>query len=237
MDNNNIKSVEAANLHEGHRKRVRDKFLETGIAGFNDHQLIEFLLFYSCPRRDTNELAHRLINRFGSVAGVFDASVNDLLSIEGMSQNAAALFKLIPQCMQIYYTSRTQSICIDSTEKMKDAFLAGFIGHTNEVFRVMCFDNDLRITSSRIICSGGPSCADITIRSIVETVIGAGSTLIALGHNHPTGQAVPSSDDISATRRIMDVMKAIGVKVLDHIIVAPGETVSMRELGTLSFFE
>ena len=227
----------AGNIHSGHRSRIRDKFLENGISSFNDHQIIEFLLFYSCPRRDTNELAHTIINKFGSVAGVFDASVNDLTSIDGVSENAAALFKLIPQCMQIYYASHTQNICIDSTEKMKDAFLSCFIGKVYEEFRVLCFDNDLRIVSSQLICTGSPSGVEINIRKIVEAVVSSGSSIISLGHNHPTGKAMPSTDDINATRRIIDVMNALGIKVLDHIIVTPRETVSMRELGSIGFFE
>lgn len=225
------------NIHAGHRERMRERFLATGFEGFEQHQILEMLLYYTCPRIDTNVLAHTLINRFGSISGVFDASPEELTKVSGISLNTAVLFKMIPKCTQIYYTSRTEKLSFDNTRKLIDLFMSCYVGVTNEEFRLACFDNDLRLISNTVICEGAPSFSPINVRRITETALAAKSPCIAIAHNHPGGMPTPSTDDIFATRQIKSVMNSLGISLLDHIVVGANIAVSMRDSALINVFD
>lgn len=225
------------NIHKGHRARMRQRFMETGFNGFSQHQIVEMLLFYCCPRIDTNAMAHTLINRFGSLSGIIDASPDELMSITGINDNAVALFKMLPQCMQLYYSSRTEKESFDNTQKLIELFSSCYIGVTTEQFRVACFDNDLRLICNKIVCDGSPSFSPINLRRLTEIVFEAKSSYIAISHNHPCGSPYPSTDDIFATRRIMHAMSDMGITLLDHIIVGASLTVSLRDSAMINMFD
>lgn len=224
------------NLHEGHRGRLRAQFMQNGIDGFTPHQVLELLLFYTYPRIDTNEIAHKLINRFGSLAGVIDASPEELENA-GVNYNTVVLLKMLPQCAKMYYSTRTEKISYDNPEKLKALFTACYLGVTNEQFRVACFDNDLRLICNVIVDEGSPSFSPVSLRKIAETVFAARSSYIVIAHNHPNGSPAPSSSDIFATRRIKSAMAELGVTLLDHIIVGANLSVSMRDSAVISIFD
>lgn len=228
---------EKSNIHEGHRERMRKRFRETGFQGFEDHQIIELLLFYSCPRKDTNELAHTLISRFGSIAGILEASYEDLTSIKGVSENTATLFKIIPKFLPVYYNSRSDGMVYDNMEKLKQLFIPYFVGLTHEEFRLACFDNDLHMVSNVLISAGNPSSAPFEIRKIVEEALHAKTDSIAIAHNHPRSMPIPSNEDINATRYINRTVKALGITLLDHIIVGKNAVTTMRELAYINVFD
>lgn len=225
------------NIHSGHRKRMRSRFLETGFAGFEPHQVIEMILFYTCPRKDTNELAHRLINHFGSVAGILDADVSELTAINGITENTAVLFKIITKTLPLYYNTRTENIVIDSTAKLKELFIPCFVGLDHEEFWVACFDNNLKLISNKMLFSGSVSASAVNTRTVVEFVIKSKSSMTAFAHNHPKGSAAPSTEDIRTTRMVNDIFKGLGITLMDHIIVGEANTVSMRESTCLSIFD
>ncbi|MCI5903732.1 MAG: hypothetical protein MRZ61_01150 [Oscillospiraceae bacterium] len=233
MDN----SAQQTNLHEGHRGRMRERFLQTGFDGFNDHQILEMFLFYAYPRIDTNEIAHNLINKFGSLNGVLDASAEELVKVGGITLNAAVLLKMIPKATRIYCSARAEEICYDNTEKLKSLFIPCYFSVTEEVFRAACFDNSLRLISNSVICKGSPSGAPVNMRRLMEVVFAAKAPFIAIAHNHPDGSPFPSDSDIIATRNIINAMRSVDVKVLDHIIVGANEALSMRRQGTLGIFD
>lgn len=235
MGNDEKKSKE--NLHEGHRARMRERFRQNGFNGFNEHQIIELLLFYTCPRKDTNELAHILVNKFGSIAGILDADFDDLISVNGISENTATLFKIIPKFLPVYYNSRSDGLIYDNINKLKNLFKPYFVGLTHEEFRLACFDNNLHMIKNILIAEGGPASTPIEIRKITEEVIHSNSPSIAIAHNHPKGVPSPSKEDIAATRFINTTMKAIGVELLDHIIVGDASVVSMREMTYINVFD
>lgn len=231
-ENNPVK-----NVHEGHRERVRTRFRETGFKGFQPHQIIELLLFYTCPRKDTNELAHALIDKFGSVAGVMDASYEALESVKGISENTASLFKIIAGFLPIYYNSRSDGLVYDNTEKLKELFKPYFVGLNHEEFRLACFDNNLRLISNVSISAGGPSSAPIEIRNIAKELLRTDSSHAVIAHNHPKGVPSPSNNDVAATRLIKDFLKSIGVELLDHIIVGEKSVVSMKDMAYINIFD
>ncbi len=228
---------EKNNLHDGHRARLRERFRTNGFNGFNDHQIIELLLFYCCPRKDTNELAHILINRFGGIAGIFDAEYEELISVSGISENAATLFKIIPKVLPVYYNSRSNGETYDDFDKLKELFRPYFVGLKHEEFRIACFDNKLRILKNVLISAGGPSSTPMELRKITEEVIRSNAAALAIAHNHPKGVPSPSAADAAVTRTINDAMKAIDIKLLDHIIAGESSVVSMRELAYINVFD
>ncbi len=230
-----VKNTE--NIHDGHRQRMRNRFIETGFSGFEQHQILEMLLFYACPRKDTNELAHILINRFGSIAGVLDAPFDELLQIKGITENSAVLFKMIPKCITVYYQDANKDECYNNTEKLINLFKNSFIGLNNEQFRLACFDNDLHLLSNNVIDDGSPSTATVNVRKIVEIAFKEKTSLVAIAHNHVTGLPLPSDEDLSATRSINGTLKSMGIILLDHIIVGVNQSLSLRDEAYINIFD
>ncbi len=225
------------NPHENHRERMRKRFRENGFNGFDDHQIIELLLFYTCPRKDTNVLAHTLINRFGSIAGILDASYEDLISIKGISENSATLFKIIPKMLSVYYNSRSDGMVYDNFQKLKELFTPHFVGLTHEEFRLACFNNNLQVVSNILISAGAPSFTYINARKIVEEAFRVKSDYVVLAHNHPNGSPAPSIDDVNTTRSLNRSLKALGINLLDHVIIGKNSSASMRELACIDVFD
>ncbi|MDE7303579.1 MAG: hypothetical protein K2N60_09725 [Oscillospiraceae bacterium] len=231
------KKDKKVNLHEGHRARMRERFRKSGFKDFNDHQIIELLLFYTCPRIDTNELAHKLVNRFGSIARILDASYEDLMEIKGISENTATLFKIIPNFLPVYYNSLTSSNTYENVERLKELFKPYFVGLDHEEMRLACFDNNIRCISNVQISSGSPSSSPFEMRKIAEEVFKAKASYAVIAHNHPKGTPVPSESDIAATRFISDTLRAFNVKLFDHIIVGERSALSMKEMAYINIFD
>ncbi|MCD7730583.1 MAG: hypothetical protein LUI05_03695 [Oscillospiraceae bacterium] len=222
---------------EGHRRRLKEKFVRTGFEGFNDQQIIELILFYCYNRIDTSEMSKRLVNHFGNIGEVMDAPIEDLIRIGQISFSAATLIKVIAKTTQPYYRSHMEKTCFDSPEKLKSLFLSYFISLKHEEFRIACFDNDLRIMNCSIVNTGTLSRDPIDMRRVVEIVIASKATLIALGHNHVGGTPLPSDADIVLTKNIVNLMKCIDVRVLDHVIVGASDSYSMRKNGYFGMFD
>lgn len=221
----------ADGIHDGHRKRVRKEFLENGFSESTpEHKVLEMLLFYSIPRRDTNELAHELINRFGSVSAVLDAPPKELMKIKGVSENTAALIKLILPIARMYTKNKKESALQlnDSSELYK--FLSGkYIGYNKEVFAITSLSPRGTVVGFDILAEGSNSCVLVSTRKVIETVLMRNASHTVISHNHPDGNALPSSDDIVATERIVNTLRNIGIGVLDHIILVEGDYVSLRQ--------
>lgn len=218
-------------LHDGHRDRVRDRFLSEGLDKFQDHQALELLLFYAIPRKDTNDTAHILLNRFGSLSGVFDAPIEALTEC-GLSRNCAVLIKMMPEFCSRYYKDKYQKNN-DNTinnENIGDIILRYFIGADEEQFLLMLLDPKGKRLFCDIISKGSISASDVNIKKILQLAVKykAGGAVIA--HNHPSGIPLPSQADVNVTVTLKKSLKAIGVLLLDHIIVSDMEYVSMSEL-------
>ncbi len=222
------------NLHEGHRARMRKRFRETGFDGFSEHEILELLLFYTCPRRDTNELAHALIDRFGSLAAVINADYDELTDIKGISENTATLFKIFPALVPKYYESNTEKKVYNSIENLKEMFESYFIGLNHEEFRIACFNSDAQLLSHKLISKGTPSSAPCDIRAIMEEVLKTNASAVAFAHNHPNSCSMESNEDIRTTRDLASALNDIDVELLDHIIVNNSGSISMRQMGYLN---
>jgi len=217
-------------MHDGHRQRLKQRFLDSGLAGFPDHNILELLLFYTIPRRDTNELAHTLINTFGSLSAVFDASFEDLIKVDGIGENTASLIKMIPPLYGKYMEDKLSKCTeITSTEDAGKYLVAKYIGVKNETVMLLCIDNKGCVINCDTLSEGSLTMTEIAGRKVVETALKNNATSVILSHNHPGGLAVPSSADVDVTRSMRAVLKSIDVKLRDHIIIANDEYFSMAD--------
>lgn len=217
-------------LHDGHRERLRERFIEHGLDGFNHHQILELLLYYSIPRRDTNEIAHRLIDEFGSFSGVFDANYNDLCKVDGIGGNSASLIKLIPAICRAYMDDKQdEGTVLNTTEKAGKYLINKFIGHTEEVIYMICMDNKCRVLKTEMIGKGTMNAVGLSIRKMAEIAMRCSATCVILAHNHPHGTPLPSRGDVRTTISIVSALGALNIRVNDHIIVAGNEFVSMAD--------
>lgn len=222
----------ASSLHKGHRQRLRARFLSEGLDGFTDVQTLELLLFYAIPRQDTNELAHRLLNHFGSLARVLDAYPSELERIGGVSTNTAALLNLAAQLSRRYSISgQSQGRIIRSTADYCRYLASYFIGRRDEMVFLLCMDAKNQVMCCREISRGSVNAAAVSVRKVVQTALTENAIQVVLAHNHPSGLAVPSADDIVTTRRVAMALDAVGVALVDHVVVADQDCVSMAASG------
>ena len=219
-----------SNPHEGHRARLKKRFLEEGIDSFQDHEVIELLLFYGVPYRDTNELAHRLVEAFGSISGIMDAPYDELRAVSGVGENTAVLLKLIPELSRRYSVSRsTDDRIVNSSADAGRYLLPHFLGRTSELVLLLCLDAKGKVLGLERISQGSANAAVLDVRKIVSAAIKYGASAVVLAHNHNSGVAVPSREDLLATWKVRSALEGIDVVLLDHIIAAEGDFVSMAD--------
>lgn len=222
-------------IHDGHRQKMRQRFLCSGLDGFADHEVLELLLFYAIPRQDTNQTAHRLIQRYGSLGGVLEAPVEDLEKVEGVGRSAAVFLKLVPgACQKARLRGNGKETILNSTEKAGAYLIERFAGERDEVIYQLCLDRKGKLLACKRLNEGGADHADLNIRKLMENALLTSASAIILSHNHPSGIALPSPEDYATTQQVQAALKTIGVPLVDHIIVADDDFVSMADSGILS---
>lgn len=222
----------AGNIHAGHRERLKDRFLKQGLDGFTDIQALELLLFYSIPRQDTNPIAHKLLDHFGSLSQVLEAPPEELKKIGGIGENSALLLNLINQMGRFYLVDKAKREQVLPTIEDCARYLQPyFYGRMNETVFLLCLDAKCKAICCKNVGEGSINSAGISIRKIVETALREGATSVVLAHNHPSGIAIPSPEDIQTTRRIAAALQSVEVYLADHIVVADGDYVSMVQSG------
>ena len=220
-----------SNTHGGHRARLKQRFLEHGLDNFNDLNVLELLLFYAIPRQDTNEIAHRLLDRFGSFAAVMEATMEELQEIPGVGENAATLLKLIPQIDRRYLMSKTEERpLIRSSAQAGKILIPRYRFAREEIVYLLCLDSRNLLISCEELGRGTPGEA---VRAVVERALKRNAAAVILAHNHVDGFAIPSRADQYATRQIYDALKLVGIMLADHIVVAGDDFVSFADSGLL----
>lgn len=225
-------------IHSGHRQRLRTRFRDEGLDGFADHQVLELLLFHAIPRRNTNEIAHRLLDRFGSLSAVLDADPRDLERCEGIGERAALLLALVPAVARRYLHDRCRraNVALTSTELAAEYIAPLMVGRAEEIFYVVCLNTRLRVIVPALVSRGSVDRAHIEPRHVVEAAIRHRAHAVILAHNHPAGTAQPSLEDHRVTRILVNALGPIGVRVLDHLIVAGESWYSFAREGVLPVF-
>ncbi len=221
-------------VHDGHRKRVKNRYLTEGLDAFEDHQVLEMLLFYGIPMRDTNELAHKMIKEFGSIATLFESDPRDISERCGISEHTAILVSLIPSLARRYFKGKWgDKPVLNSSTKAGEYAVSLFAGRVYEVFFVICLDAQNRVNYPALVHEGTINEAPVYTRVIVEVALRHQASNIILAHNHPGGTLQPSKADIEVTKKIFAAVEAISIKVMDHIIVAGDRYYSFAEKGIL----
>lgn len=224
-------------IHDGHRERLRAGFIENGLDGFNELNSLELLLFYAIPRRDTNAIAHELLDRFGSLDGVFSASIQELMSVSGIGETAAALIRLTPEIMRKSCINKAAEKKVITTSNQAGKYLAPrFLYEKDEVLLLVCLDSQKRVISCVELNRGVVNSVEANVRRIVETALRYRASSIIIAHNHPDGVALPSREDDYVTQQVSSALHSVGIPLVDHIIVAGDDFVSYADSGMLMLY-
>lgn len=212
------------NLHEGHRQRLKNRFLESGFNSFETHNILELLLFYSIPRKDTNEIAHDLLKHFGTLRGVFEAEVSELTKVKGISESSATLIKMIPAIAREYLSDKHANTKVfDKAEIIAEYLMDKFFGETKEIVYVMLLNNNFELINMVKLHEGNVNSAHLSPRQIIDLVVRYNAGMVIIAHNHPNGNAFPSMEDIETTDHLMKSLKPFDVPLIEHFIVTDNE--------------
>ena len=219
-------------IHDGHRQRLKDRFLREGLDGFDDIYVLELLLYYCVARKDTNPIAHALLDHFGSLTAVLEAKPEELQQVPGVGKETATFLTLIPQVGRYYQVKRAEPGAILRTiTQCGDYLVPYFYGREHETVFLLCLDAKCKVLGCKQVGEGSVNSANIPIRRVVEIALQTNATSVILAHNHPSGLALPSDDDIQTTLRVAKAMEAVEITLADHIVVADSDFVSMAQSG------
>lgn len=226
--------MNALGIHEGHRNRLKARYRDHGLDNFNDVNVLELLLFYAIPRKDTNELAHALLDHFGSLDRIFEASVPELEEVPGIGENTALLITLVPQITRRYLMAKGNCICsITSSAEAGKYLVPRLMFEKEEKLLLLCLDAKKSVISCVTLGSGVINAVDVNVRKVVENAVRNRASSVILAHNHPSGVALPSREDERITREIASALKLVGIPLDDHIIVAGDDFVSFADSGLI----
>lgn len=216
--------------HTGHRERMKAEFLVRGLEGWPDHRVLELLLFYTIPQGDVNDLAHELVERFGSLAGVLDASVEELKKVKGVGDHTAVFLRMLPAVLGRYQGARTRlSAIINSPEEAYAWLEPYFFGARNEMVYVLCLDGKRQVLGVRKVAEGSIELAEVNTRRIAEEAIGLRAAQIYVAHNHVSNLAIPSQADWLTTDTLRGALRPIGIELIDHLVFVDGDMVSLKD--------
>lgn len=221
-------------VHEGHRERIKETFDAYGLDCFNDINALELLLFYAIPRRDTNPIAHALMQKFGSLDEIFSASEQELMDVPGVGKNAATLIRLIPAMMRKSEISKVKDYKIIHNSHDAGTYLVPrFMNEKIEVLWMMCLDDKKQLILCQEMGRGVSYGVETNIRRLAETALRCKCTYVIVAHNHPNGIALPSREDDLFTRKLYEALRAIDIQLADHIIVTGKDFVSLADSGAM----
>ena len=215
-------------IHDGHRQRLKNRFRQEGLDHFDEVQVLELLLFYAIPQRDTNPLAHALLDHFGSLPQVLEAPTEELEKVPGVGSNVSTLLTLTTALSRYYMVKRTeQNTILTSSDQCGEYLLPFFVGRRNETVMMLCLDAKCKVLGCKEVGEGSVNSASVPIRRIVEMALGMNATTVILAHNHPSGVALPSGEDVQTTKRLAAALDAVDITLADHIVVADDDYVSL----------
>jgi DNA repair protein RadC len=218
----------------GHRERVRRRFLDEGLDGFKDYEALEMLLFYAIPRQDTKVIAKRLIDQFGSLQAVFHTPPDRLMQEAGLTEATAALIAMLPQlARKIEEQQAQENARIRSTLDAGRDVIAMFRSRQDESVRILCLNASGKVVRRARIAEGDVNAVHFPIRKLVEEALACKAVSVILAHNHPGGTMAPSQEDLDATKAAKAALETVGIRLLDHLIVAGDNYCSLREEGYL----
>lgn len=207
------------NSHIGHRERVRAIVEENGLRALLPHQVLEFLLFYGIPYKDTKGIAHQLLRRFGCFDNVLNADVNALMQVKGMTRNAALLLTSLPEVFTLYHKSKRQPKYVLGPDTLLPYLDTLFADKVDECLYLLCMDVKQQLIHTDKITSGNSVSLQVAVKEIVETALRHNAKKIILAHNHPSAVPSPSEQDIKSTNALGGILDTLDIKMIDHIIM------------------
>ena len=224
--------------HKGHRQRMRERVQSYGLDSLAEHEALEYVLYLTNAQRDTNGIAHDLIDRFGDFAAVLEASEEELCTVEGVGPSTARMLHLLPQISRYYGRSRTSTTrCIKTTEQMVSYLMAKFAWSDYERAMLVSLDSRKRVRAAVWLREGTSDRVSLDIKNVVAAAIKGGTDAVVLCHNHPNGVALPSLEDMDATGSIARALGLVNVHLLDHFILTDTEYFSMRDANRLPIYD
>jgi len=218
----------------GHRRRLREKFDSVGLAAFHDYELLEMLLTYAVPRRDVKPIAKNLIGRFGSLAGVFDASKSELEEVDGIGPFSSTLLRLVRELFSAYAEAGAMHRdFLSSPKAVYDFAKVKLGGLPHENFMVVFLNTRNEVIDHEILDRGTVDRAAVFPRKVIESALARHASALVLVHNHPSGHPEPSAEDRSLTRAVADAGRTMEIRVLDHVVVGRRGYFSFAEKNLL----
>ena len=219
-------------MHDGHRQRLKAQFRDNGLDGFPEVNVLELLLFYCIPRQDTNPLAHKLLDHFGSLYQVMEATPEQLEKVPGVGEHIATFLPLITAAGRYYQSNRQKDVKIlSSTDACGQYLMPHFHGRRNETVFLLCLDAKGKVLSCKMIGEGSVNSAGVPIRRVVEAALYNDASAVILAHNHPSGLALPSTEDLETTLALARALQAVEIVLADHLVFADSDYVSMIQSG------
>lgn len=230
MDNDKITGEIKENVHKGHRDRLKNKFLTYGENVLSEHEFLELLLFFSVPQKDTNELAHKLINEFGSFSQLVEADYEVLRNVDGVKDHTACLLKVALSCATKYISQKNDISKTRITPDNIGTFAQNlFLGHNEEASYALLLDKDCYIKKVKRISTGTMSYTPMYPREVVKFALSQNEPYLIMMHNHPNGTPQPSEEDIETTKTLINALSYVDVRLVDHVIVAGSQIVSLAK--------
>lgn len=221
-----------ANTHDGHRDRMRERIMQNGLSTLQYHEILEFILYAFVPMKDTNPIAHDLIDQFGSFANVLNANYDELAKVKGVTKNAALFISTLPDMARKYLQSfECEKIKLDSRGAVKNYMSKYFVGKPKEIVVAAAFDVHNNLLGIFQVAEGWSNSVNCTAREIVEIAIRSKAFGIVIAHNHPSGVAVPSDADFFLTNAINCALELVGVTFYDHLIFGKNDYYSFEQNG------
>jgi len=225
-------------LHAGHRDKMKRRFLAEGLDHFEEHNILELILFFAIPRRDTNEIAHQLLHRFGSLSKVLEADVEDLCQVDGIGAHAALLLKTYPAVAKRYYKSRfRRAKHLPEYQDMGQELVLHFTGKENEELLAIFYNNALSFSGQEVLFEGNVNSIAFSFRRLCDAAVKHHASYLVLAHNHPHGRPFASSEDLDTTSRLKKFLNEMNVTLVDHFIVAEGHFSSVQSDDYYYFYK
>ena len=225
-------------IHQGHRKRLREKFLKSGLSGFNDYEIVELLLSLGTPRKDCKQAAKEAIKRFQTLRGVLEAPAAELQQIDGIGAHSAFGIKLVQEVAREFLKAKIlEKPFYRSSQEVFDYLYHAMRGLKKEVFKVIYLNSQNQIIDTVDLSEGTVNSSAVSPREVIEGAIKSNSTALIFVHNHPSGNPEPSTNDKGLTRELVYASKLLRIRVLDHIIIGDNRYFSFTGEGLIEEYE
>lgn len=223
------------NLHQGHRERLRHRFIQNGFKGMYEHEFLEMLLFYSIPRQNTNNLAHALINHFGSLKSVLEADPEELTKVNGIGKSSARFIHMLAAISQHFRSFSAEKTILDTTDKISEYINSYFSENNSEICSILNLDMSLTLKNISAYSLDDIISNKITVRDITQKILITGSRRIIIAINHPQKIPIPDSQDFYVINKIAEALSPLGIELIDSTISGKGRTFSLKGQGAFGF--